>query len=130
MPDAIAHHAHEPQEGDACERQQTQGQRDGTRSVFEPRPGIRWIGRDGKPDEHHAAAEQHREEDPGEGGGARRLECLMRQGALSVGHSFLHGARVYTVLILITMTETGFSPPQASGIDPQRLGACPGFHRL
>ena len=27
------------------------------------------------------------------------------------------------------MTETDFSPPQASGIDPQRLGAFPGFSR-
>jgi|SRR5215813_11293012 len=30
----------------------------------------------------------------------------------------------------VPLTETGFSPPQASGFKPQRLGACPSFSCL
>jgi hypothetical protein len=78
MPEAVADHAYKPEEGDPGERQQTQREGNGTRSVFEPHAAIRRIGRDGKPDERDAAGEQHRKDDPGDGGGARRLEFLAR----------------------------------------------------
>src|SRR4029077_15075873 len=87
MAQAVAHHADEPQEGDPCERQQTQRQRNGACSFFEPRAGIRWIGRDGKPDKNIAAREQHREEYSRKRGSARCLESLSRQVGLSARHS-------------------------------------------
>jgi hypothetical protein len=67
--------------------QQTQRQRDGACSFCEPSAGVRRIGRNGKPEEHNGARKQHREEYPGECSGARRLEFLIRQIELSVGHS-------------------------------------------
>ena len=65
-PDPVAQHTNEPQEGNACERQQVQSETDGFPAMGNPRPCILRIGGDGNPDEHQTNDEQSRKHDTGD----------------------------------------------------------------
>ena len=82
LPQAIAQHAEEPEEGNAGEGQEAQGERHIAGRLLQPEAGVARVDGQRAPEQRQACNEQHRENDPGDSRRARRPQPGVNQGRM------------------------------------------------
>ena len=86
LPEAVAHHADEPEESNAGKGRQAQGQGNRAASLLQPPAAIRGILRDRDPDEDDGYCQQQREQDAGDSSGSRCPKPPVGQVGQFVAH--------------------------------------------